>query len=97
LNEGWWAGKLQRCRGQRLATSLVQGVQAPLHLVRGVMSEDKAVKRQALELYLEGHAFRSIGRILWFSKVTILNWMSPSILYIIIYPFFERTTIFVNV
>jgi transposase len=36
---------------------------------------DKAVKRQALELYLEGLGFRSIGRILGFSNVTILNWI----------------------
>ena len=34
-----------------------------------------AVKRQALELYLEGLGFRSIGRILGFSNVTILNWV----------------------
>ena len=36
---------------------------------------DKAVKRQALELYLEGLGFRSIGRLLGFSNVTILNWI----------------------
>ncbi len=36
---------------------------------------DKAVKRQALELYLEGLGFRSIGRVLGFSNVTILNWV----------------------
>ncbi len=36
---------------------------------------DKAVKRQALELYLEGLGFRSIGRVLGFSNVTILNWI----------------------
>ena len=34
-----------------------------------------AVKRQALELYLEGLGFRSIGRVLGFSNVTILNWI----------------------
>ena len=36
---------------------------------------DKATKRQALELYLEGLGFRSIGRILKFSNVSILNWI----------------------
>jgi transposase-like protein len=39
----------------------------------GVGSE--AIKRQALELYLEGLGFRSIGRILKFSNVSILNWI----------------------
>ncbi len=32
-----------------------------------------STKRQALELYLEGLGFRSIGRILNFSNVTILK------------------------
>ena len=36
---------------------------------------DDAVKRQALELYLEGLGFRSIGRVLKFSHVTIYNWI----------------------
>ena len=36
---------------------------------------DAAVKRLALQLYLEGLGFRSIGRILNFSNVTILNWI----------------------
>ncbi len=36
---------------------------------------DETTKRQALELYLEGLGFRSIGRILSFSNVTILNWI----------------------
>ena len=36
---------------------------------------DKVIKRQALELYLEGLGFRAIGRILKFSNVTILNWI----------------------
>jgi transposase-like protein len=36
---------------------------------------DGAVKRQALELYMEGQGFRSIGRMLGFSNVTILNWV----------------------
>jgi len=36
---------------------------------------DSALKRQALELYLEGLGFRSIGRVLNFSHVTIFNWI----------------------
>ena len=36
---------------------------------------DKCVRRRALELYLEGLGFRSIGRILNFSNVSILNWI----------------------
>ncbi len=36
---------------------------------------DNAAKRQALELYLEGLGFRSIGRVLKFSHVTIFNWI----------------------
>ena len=34
-----------------------------------------ATRRQALELYLEGLGFRSIGRVLNFSNVSILNWI----------------------
>lgn len=33
------------------------------------------VKRQALHLYLEGLGFRSIGRFLGVSNVTVLNWI----------------------
>lgn len=36
---------------------------------------DAATKRQALELYLEGLGFRSIGRILKYSHVSIYNWI----------------------
>lgn len=38
-------------------------------------SGNKTQKRQALELYLEGLGFRSIGRLLNFSHVTIHNWI----------------------
>jgi len=38
-------------------------------------SGNKTQKRQALELYLEGLGFRSIGRFLNFSHVTIYNWI----------------------
>jgi transposase-like protein len=34
-----------------------------------------AVKRQALQLYLEGLGFRSIGRILNCSHVAVYNWI----------------------
>ena len=33
------------------------------------------IKRQALELYLEGLGFRSIGRLLHFSHVAVYNWI----------------------
>ena len=33
------------------------------------------IKRQALNLYLEGLGFRSIGRILNFSHVAVYNWI----------------------
>ena len=36
---------------------------------------NKNVKRAALELYLEGLGFRSIGRILKYSHVSIYNWI----------------------
>jgi len=35
----------------------------------------KEQKRQAVELYLEGLGFRSIGRILKFSHVAVYNWI----------------------
>lgn len=35
----------------------------------------KEQKRQALELYLEGLGFRSIGRFLKFSHVAVYNWI----------------------
>ena len=34
-----------------------------------------AIKRQALELYLEGLGFRSIGRLLKCSHVSVYNWI----------------------
>ena len=34
-----------------------------------------SVKKNALQLYLEGLGFRSIGRILKVSNVTVLNWI----------------------
>jgi transposase-like protein len=34
-----------------------------------------SVKRQALQLYLEGLGFRSIGRILGVSHVSVQNWI----------------------
>ncbi len=34
-----------------------------------------AIKRQALQLYLEGMGFRAIGRVLGFSNVSVLRWI----------------------
>jgi len=33
------------------------------------------IKRQAIQLYLEGLGFRSIERILGMSNVTVMNWV----------------------
>lgn len=38
-------------------------------------TSDAVVRRQALQLYLEGLGFRSIGRILKFSNVAVLKWI----------------------
>jgi transposase-like protein len=38
-------------------------------------AKSKSQKRQALHLYLEGLGFRSIGRILGVSNVSVLNWI----------------------
>lgn len=37
--------------------------------------KDTHLKRQAIELYLEGLGFRSIGRFLKVSHVTVYNWI----------------------
>jgi len=44
------------------------------HTVRQV-GISSAIKRQALELYLEGLGFRSIGRFLKCSHVAVYNWI----------------------
>lgn len=38
-------------------------------------AKPKSMKRQALHLYLEGLGFRSIGRFLGVSNVSVLNWI----------------------
>ncbi|WP_373736377.1 IS1 family transposase [Bacteroides heparinolyticus] len=38
-------------------------------------AKPKSMKKQALHLYLEGLGFRSIGRILGVSNVSVLNWI----------------------
>jgi transposase len=38
-------------------------------------SSPTSVKRQALQLYLEGLGFRSIGRVLGVSHVSVQNWI----------------------
>ena len=35
----------------------------------------KSIRKKAFQLYLEGMGFRSIGRILEVSNVTVLNWI----------------------
>ncbi len=42
---------------------------------KGRNYKDRSIKRFALELYLEGLGFRSIGRILKVSHVSIFNWI----------------------
>ena len=38
-------------------------------------AKPKSMKKQALHLYLEGLGFRSIGRFLGVSNVSVLNWI----------------------
>jgi transposase-like protein len=38
-------------------------------------AKPKSLKREALHLYLEGLGFRSIGRFLGVSNVSVLNWI----------------------
>jgi transposase-like protein len=38
-------------------------------------AKSKAMKKQALYLYFEGLGFRSIGRFLGVSNVSVLNWI----------------------
>jgi transposase-like protein len=38
-------------------------------------AKPQSMKKQALHLYLEGLGFRSIGRILGVSNVSVLNWI----------------------
>jgi transposase-like protein len=38
-------------------------------------AKPKSLKKQALHLYLEGLGFRSIGRFLGVSNVSVLNWI----------------------
>ena len=40
-----------------------------------MQAKPESQKRQALHLYLEGLGFRSIGRILRVSNVSVLNWI----------------------
>lgn len=44
-------------------------------VLQRIGSGSKEQKRQALELYLEGLGFRSIGRFLKFSHVSVFNWI----------------------
>ncbi|KAA6306487.1 hypothetical protein EZS27_041857 [termite gut metagenome] len=38
-------------------------------------AKPRSMKRQALHLYLEGLGFRSTGRLLGVSNVSVLNWI----------------------
>jgi transposase len=42
---------------------------------KGRNCKDKSLKRFALELYLEGLGFRSIGRLIKVSHVSVCNWV----------------------
>jgi len=69
--------------GERCKDGIVKGRQRYLckacryryTVERRAGTADAAIKRQALQLYLEGLGFRSIGRILKFSNVAILQWI----------------------
>ena len=43
-------------------------------VVQKSTSKPDSIKRKALQLYLEGLGFRSIGRILQVSHVSVYNW-----------------------
>ena len=44
-------------------------------VVQKSTSKPDSIKRKALQLYLEGLGFRSIGRILQVSHVSVYNWI----------------------
>ena len=44
-------------------------------LSQGTYRSSFSIKRKALQLYLEGLGFRSIGRILNYSHVSVYNWI----------------------
>jgi transposase len=73
-----------RCKGEEFCKDgVVKGRQRYLckgcgyryTVVQRFGTADKATKRRALELYLEGLGFRSIGRLLNFSNVAVLRWI----------------------
>jgi transposase len=71
-----WREMLQRRNVERAATLFMSIFRLSLYSVmQGKTTADKATKRQALELYLEGLGLRSVGRFLKFSNVVILNWI----------------------
>ncbi len=45
------------------------------NFTKGRLSKPMHLKRLALQLYLEGLGFRSIGRVLKVSNVSVLNWI----------------------
>lgn len=70
------------CSDKLVKDGIVRGKQRYLckecnyrHTVREGRGATKEQKRFALELYLEGLGFRSIGRVLNFSHVAVYNWI----------------------
>ena len=76
--------KCPRCKSNdKVKNGIIKGVQRyrckeceynfTVEKRSGEYSND--IKRKALQLYLEGLGFRSIGRILTVSNVSVLNWI----------------------
>jgi transposase-like protein len=76
--------KCPRCKSNdKVKNGIIKGVQRyrckeceynfTVEKRSGEYSND--IKRKALQLYLEGLGFRSIGRILSVSNVSVLNWI----------------------
>ena len=71
-----------KCDGDKLCKNGINtGVQrykcknCGYNFTKGRISKPIALKRLALQLYLEGLGFRSIGRILKISHVSVYNWI----------------------
>ncbi len=60
-----------RCRTQRYLCQACLGYFTPKPKPH---SYDDAVKTKALQLYLEGHSFRGIGRLLGVHNQSVINW-----------------------
>ena len=70
-------------KGEHSKDGIVKGRQRYLCKVCGYRytvlkrsgTSDDSIRRQALQLYLEGLGFRAIGRLLNFSNVSVMNWI----------------------